>query len=79
MNDQPAPKSDQPAPAIPPETHCEWCGAPFETDAPPPNAARAAADAPVGVDAVGETHCEWCGAEYPEPRDAGPHVHPPTT
>ncbi len=69
--------SDRPTPTIPPETHCEWCGAPFEGGAPPPERARATTQTPPGEDATGETHCEWCGAEYPEPRDSAPHVHPP--
>lgn len=51
-----------------PLSHCEWCGAEFDTPrterpAPPAKPPAAAGD-------TGETHCEWCGAEYPVP-DAG--------
>ncbi len=53
-------------------THCEWCGAEFDTTPPPrPSQAtppeRPASPAPV----EGETHCEWCGAEYPVPGGDG--------
>jgi len=53
-------------------THCEWCGAEFDTTlAPRPSQAtppeRPASPAPV----EGETHCEWCGAEYPVPEGDG--------
>ena len=55
-------------------THCEWCGAEFDTSpAPRPSRStspsRSASPAPAPVE--GETHCEWCGAEYPVPESDG--------
>jgi hypothetical protein len=63
-------------PRVTPDTHCEWCGAPFE--APQSAEPRRAQRPPEkkGVAEYAPTHCEWCGAEYPEPGGA-PHVHPP--
>jgi hypothetical protein len=61
-------------PQVTTETHCEWCGAPYE--APRPAEPKPAPHAPGRVAEYAPTHCEWCGAEYPEPHRP-PHVRPP--
>lgn len=69
MTTAPRPGSHEP----PSGTHCEWCGADFETppgEAPAEPRARVAPATPEAV-SEGETHCEWCGAEYPLPRENG--------
>ena len=51
-------------------THCEWCGAVYDTTPAPGRPPPAPPEAPVRstpAPAEGETHCEWCGAEYPVP------------
>ena len=52
-------------------THCEWCGAEFDTPLGSSAAAlrprRAARPLTPPAPGEGETHCEWCGAEYPVP------------
>jgi hypothetical protein len=55
-------------------THCEWCGAEFDTS-PAPRPSRATPPSrpasPAPGPGEGETHCEWCGAEYPVPGAGG--------
>jgi hypothetical protein len=53
--------------APPPATHCEWCGADFESDTAPPPPRKATTTAPESAHGEPATHCEWCGAEYPVP------------
>jgi hypothetical protein len=52
-------------------THCEWCGAEYDTTPaprrPPPVPPKAPARSTPPAPVEGETHCEWCGAEYPVP------------